>query len=211
MQRHQSGAGREDLRETRHLLTQAVARLDRVSPAEGSTSSAGGDGGATSEQPAEERPSFQHERRALFRPHFQFTRKPDIKRRKKRKLVTWEHEFTCLSSTTQCRPPGSMEKAKLIQAGLGAKTLSLLEISDGEGVHHELMEAFPGLREGGGYELLRTGERNNCVLEVKPPLPSGYPVGYLKNVVAHAKVYVHPIQQDLSLRVQNENSVRACG
>ena len=99
-----------------------------------------------------------------------------------------------------------MERAKLMQAGLGMKMLNLLESYDGEDVHHELMESFPRLREGGGYELMRTGERNLRVLEVIPPLPSGYPVSYLKTVAANATVYVRPIQQDLSLLVQEEDT-----
>ena len=82
-----------------------------------------------------------------------------------------------------------MERAKQMQAGLGMMTLNLLKSYDVEDVHHELMESFPRLREGGGYELMHTGECNHRVLEVIPPLPSGYPVRYLKTVAANATVY----------------------
>ena len=47
--------------------------------------------------------------------------------------------------------------------------------------------------EGGGYELLRT------VPNVIPPPQGGYTVEYLKNIVSQAKVYIRPLQKNLSL------------
>ena len=76
-------------------------------------------------------------------------------------------------------------------------------------LHHDLLEAFPKLRAGGGYELLRTSERNNRTLDVIPPPPSGYTVAYLKSVAGQAKIYVRPLQKDLDLTpTQGEDTVR---
>ncbi len=52
-----------------------------------------------------------------------------------------------------------MERAKLMRAGLGLKSLKFLECSDGELFHQNVLDTFPKLQEAGGYELLRTNER----------------------------------------------------
>ena len=39
----------------------------------------------------------------------------------------WEHEFICLVKCGQTIPPSPMEKAELINAGLGPRKLSLFE------------------------------------------------------------------------------------
>ena len=94
-----------------------------------------------------------------------------------------------------------MEAGQLLRAGLGKKQLSVLEFGDSSDVHMEILNAFPKLQEGGGYELLRVGDtggqRNQLVLI--PPPCEGYTVPYLKEVLRQAKVYIRPIQKDLSL------------
>ena len=62
-----------------------------------------------------------------------------------------------------------MEKAELINAGLGPRKLSLLECGVSWEFHEEMMSVFPKLSEGGGYELLRTQPNNNRELCVIPP------------------------------------------
>ena len=114
----------------------------------------------------------------------------------KKKAKIWEHQFVCLASKTQCGPP---DRGNLMQAGLGGKTLSFVDTCDAEMFHEDLLDAFPKLRTGGGYELLRTNERNNRSLDVIPPPPSGYTVEYLKSVAGQAKIYIRPLQKDLDL------------
>ena len=76
----------------------------------------------------------------------------------------------------------------VMQAGLGGKTLSFVDTCDAEMFHEDLL---PKLRTGGGYELLRTNERNNRSLDVIPPPPSGYTVkvlqGKLRSISDHYK------------------------
>ena len=118
---------------------------------------------------------------------------------KKVKLSMWEHEFICLAEIGQTVPPSPMEKAELINAGLGPKKISLFEYGEAFEFHDKLLHAFPKLSDAGGYELLRTLPNNNRHLCVIPPQSGGYTVRYLKNIVNNAKVFIRPLQQGLSL------------
>ena len=62
-----------------------------------------------------------------------------------------------------------------------------------------ITSSYPKLILGGGYELLRTLPNNNKEICVIPPPAGGYTVEYLKSIISQAKVYVRPIQKDLSL------------
>ena len=117
---------------------------------------------------------------------------------KKVKLSMWEHEFVCLADCHQVVPPSPMEKAELIRAGLGPKKLNLLDFGEPWEFHGDVMAAFPKLAEGGGYELMRTQQGNNRELCVIPSQSGGY-TEYIKNIVSSAKIYIRPIQKNLSL------------
>lgn len=60
------------------------------------------------------------------------------------------------------------------------------------------MAAFPALAFAGGYELLRIDENCRRMLEIIPSPPSGYTAEFLKECVHHAKIYIRPVQRDLS-------------
>lgn len=70
-------------------------------------------------------------------------------------------------------------------------------------ITNKLMEVFPKLQEGGGFEFLKiagsTRSRNLALL----PCPStGYTIAYLKDpstMIGQATIYIRPLQQDLSL------------
>ena len=49
----------------------------------------------------------------------------------------------------------------------------------------------------GGYELLKANQ--SCMLEMIPSPSEGYTVSYLKDVVGQGRIYIRPIQKDLSL------------
>ncbi len=121
------------------------------------------------------------------------------KKYKKVKLSLWEHEFICLASCGQLTPPSSMEKIDLIRAGLGPKKIPFLDFGEPFEFHDEITSAFPKLRNAGGYELLRTQQHNNRELFVISPPSGGYTAEYLRRIVGQAKVFVRPIQKDLSL------------
>ena len=67
-------------------------------------------------------------------------------------------------------------------------------------VHQKIMEAFPMPAEGGGYEILRAGQRSARQLMVIAIPPGGYTVSYLKSTIASAKGYVRPLQRDTVLK-----------
>ena len=69
--------------------------------------------------------------------------------------------------------------------------------------HDDVMAAFPELADSGGYELMRTKQNNRelCVI------PGGYTAEYLKSIMGQAKVYICPIQRDLSITPVNDESV----
>ena len=92
--------------------------------------------------------------------------------------------------------PDANERANLQIAGLGEKKVILPLESDSDNIYDELVDAFPKLRDGGGFELLKTQERSKILSEIEVP-PSGYTVSYLKAVVHNAKVVVRPLQRDL--------------
>lgn len=117
---------------------------------------------------------------------------------KKKKVAMWEKEFICLAYVDQKRCPTPLHKCELIRAGLGVAKLSFFQNSNALEFHEELIEKFPKLRGGGGYELLRSVGSSH-ELEVIPSPSGGYTASYVKNVVNQAKVYVRPLQKDLCL------------
>lgn len=123
-----------------------------------------------------------------------------VPKSKKKRLNVWNHDFICLSDTTCTKPPTPFKIGKLMRAGLGRKQITLFEHNEAAEIHAEIMLAFPGLKDGGGYELLcvgGSGAQNTPQLIPQPA--QGYSVSYLKEVVRQAKVYIRPVQRDLKL------------
>ena len=71
-----------------------------------------------------------------------------------------------------------MDHAHLLQTGLGDKNISIIETADTEDLYFDLLEAFPKLRSGGGYEVMKPSDRSNRSLDVIPCPPSGYTIAY---------------------------------
>ena len=61
------------------------------------------------------------------------------------------------------------------------------------------MNCCSKLSEAGGFELLRVPEGGWKQLDVIAAPESGYTVSYLRAVVHHAKIYIRPMQRNLSL------------
>ena len=89
--------------------------------------------------------------------------------------------------------------------GLGSKKLSFSQSDDSDDVHYYILEAFPQLKDAGGYELLRAW--NGRLLEVLPSPPHGYSVAYLRDVAQQAKIYIRPIQKNLMVEIAASSSV----
>ena len=69
---------------------------------------------------------------------------------------------------------------------------------DNDDLHFSVMEAFPQLKGGGGYELLK--DNQSRVLEVIPSPADVYTASYVRDDVGQGKMYIRPIQRDLSLK-----------
>ena len=118
---------------------------------------------------------------------------------------TWTHSFVCLSQTCDDRTPSCKEKAKLSMAGLGEKRIMFDKNGKWPHINQKLLEAFPKLKDGGGYELLRTEDGRKTLILLPCP-PGGYTITYLKSVLNQAKAYVRPIQRNLTLNVELEHA-----
>ena len=204
------------VRAARDLLLRAVESLDDCTPTplpsesatvrQQSSTRRGEPPPPTAPTAQEPGPStlVRTERNRLFNFGFRrkSTRRPALNlptKSKKKKVHTWCHDFVCLSSTTATKPPSSLETATLLTAGLGRKQLTLFEGDGSFELHTEIMQAFPRLQDGGGYELLRVSDSGQRSLQVIPSPSDGYSVSYLKEVLRQAKVYIRPMQKDLSL------------
>jgi hypothetical protein len=154
-----------DLMETRNLLAEAVATLERLTssqpdlaPVSSRTFSqpqppVSSHLVSNSARPTQDgRTHARSERLNLFRSrtvNWNSSRRPSSSRNK-RKISTWQHDFICLAKTHTTSPPSPLEKGILLQAGLGLQRLSLTDCNDSELFHSELLEAFPKLHDAGG-------------------------------------------------------------
>ena len=120
------------------------------------------------------------------------------------KKNTFTKAFVCLSKVNQCSPPNAAERIRLSLAGSGEQKITLLKNGNSSHVHEKLLETFPSLMGGGGYEILRTSDGNSKTLINVPCPPMGYDVNFLKSALGQAKAFLRPLQQDIKL---NDNQV----
>lgn len=66
-------------------------------------------------------------------------------------------------------------------------------------MHAVILEAFTALQEGGGYEILRTGDGRSYDFILIPMPSTGFSVPYFKSVLGQAKAYLRPLQKDIVL------------
>ena len=78
--------------------------------------------------------------------------------------------------------------------GLG---LTKLITGDADHIHCELLSKLPFLEKCGGYTLLRLGENSHSLIEIEGP-ETGITVSFLKDVLNQAKLYVRPLQSDIT-------------
>ena len=126
---------------------------------------------------------------SLFRPKkVKLDRKP-----------AWKHKFVCLAYKDQSRIPTSdIDKDELYLADLGEKEIEFCSLDAGADEFKEiLLNAFPKLHHGGGYQLLKC-MANSRRLEVLSSVVYTSP-GALKQRVGTSRTYIRPIQRDLDL------------
>ena len=161
---------RHGQREITDLLSEVIVRLDGQAPARDQPSSTP----SSRDQSQRDQPvllstprsarstargntSLQRfgERLELFRPT-PYDRRTNTresgKKKKRTKTTIWQHDFVCLSSRNQCTPPSPFQRASLLQAGLGLKSVSFIDCSDSDKFHSEILEEFPQLHTAGGQD-----------------------------------------------------------
>lgn len=136
----------------------------------------------------------------LFQPYSKYSRK--------RKPVTqpWEHTFFCCSMVNTFQIP-DFEKSMCLQAsGLGKKKVRFNDVQcTSQDFIKTLEEAFPPLRQSGGFKLMRCCRSKQLIDIVMPP--EGYSINYLKNrsSLNKAVAYIVPLQCDLALNGDKQN------
>lgn len=113
----------------------------------------------------------------------------------KKKNPTCTMKFFCLGNPLDDRPPSSLgARTALCNAGLGPANLSL--VMDGSSIHQELLNTFPALSSGGGYELLLY-QRGGCDQGFHK-IPAPYMPSKIKALANQATVYIRPLQVDIT-------------
>ena len=154
------------------------------------------------------RPSATAELRGLFNWNSRSSTKANKRKatptslarpKKARRGHTWTHTWVCMSGIADETVPDANERVTLKMAGLGERRFAIDVASTAQDLCDALDSQFPRLVNGGGFELLRASEGCPRELEVIPIPDDGYTAEYLKAIVYNAKLYIRPLQTDLSL------------
>lgn len=126
------------------------------------------------------------------------SQKGATKAKPKTKLATSTLKFMCLSSKDATDAPSSARKrTDLINAGLGPSSITFPSEAF---VYEGLLDYYPLLNNGGGYELFlyqRGGGKDAGFCKIEPP----HTALRLKQVAGQARIYIRPLQQDIPLNV----------
>lgn len=119
-------------------------------------------------------------------------------------LHSYTHLFCCLDDKNVELVPNRCVKQRLAAAGLGEKRLTFQGIqTNPEEFREFLLAAYPKLRQGGGFELLKiSGTTRSRELVLIPCPNDGYHVRYLKEPqthIGHATIFIRPLQRNLNL------------
>ncbi|CAB1431213.1 unnamed protein product [Pleuronectes platessa] len=117
-------------------------------------------------------------------------------------LSSFTRTFCCLEDKSGNIVPSRFTKEKLASAGLGEKRLTFQGSQTNPNDFREfILTAYPKLRQGGGFELLRiAGTTRSRNLNLIPCPNEGYNVKYLKDTqIGHAVLFIRPLQRSLDL------------
>ncbi|XP_054871981.1 uncharacterized protein LOC118470840 isoform X2 [Amphiprion ocellaris] len=194
----------ELLREAANLIEEA---LNRTPPAPAAQSQ------QIPAAPARNVTPVQAEVARLFAPYNGGARR-NMTRRSAQVQVSrrsYTHTVCCLADHKADKVPSVQLKADLLTSGLGEQKVTFSgSDNDPMVITNKLMEVFPKLKEGGGFEFLKivgsTRSRNLVLL----PCPStGYTLAYLKDpstMIGQATIYIRPLQQDLPIDCESSQT-----
>ena len=121
--------------------------------------------------------------------------------------------MVCLHSKDATRVPlSAAEKELLVEAGLGERKVTIDDTScSPQGFKAAIIATFPKLEDCGGFELLRCQPHGLKTLE---PISAAIVQSpkLLKSVIGNGRVFIRPIQKDLSLRQDDNltNAIQVC-
>lgn len=94
-----------------------------------------------------------------------------------------DENFACLAKKQPTTAPSAAEKIALSCCELGEQKIIFRKDGNSAHVHARIMETFPALVNGGGYDILRCSEgQTKNLMEISAP-PSGYSDVYLSSVL----------------------------
>ena len=140
------------------------------------------------------------EQRTNFAP---YSRRIGSSNAKKAKS-SWRGKFFCLSDKDAVNVPcGAALRESLIEAGLGPKTIFIDDTSCSlEEFKATIVASYPKLDGCGGFELLRCIPNSKSLTVISPAI--AHSPKHLRNMIGGGKVYIRPIQKDLSLDVDKD-------
>lgn len=120
---------------------------------------------------------------------------------------TWTHDFFCLASKTASIVSPRSEKIRLQNAGLGRRKVAFPCRASAVDVLKVLEKVYPKLKQGDGFELLRSGSPASLLSLISPPA-GGYSVPFLRDAagLGQALAYIRPLQKDLPMHAPVENT-----
>ena len=86
----------------------------------------------------------------------------------------------------------------MVACGLGEQVISLQMHSSADELHQAILRAFSKLSSCGGYELMRCIGNSKTLHTIDPP----YTAVNLCTTVGQSRIYVRPLQSNVSLSVQ---------
>jgi len=128
----------------------------------------------------------------------------------KKKKCEWKHKFYCLAYTDQHVPVKEADKDELYSAGLGEKEIEFTNLNaSAEEFRDILLEAFPQLKDSGGYQFLKCTP-NTRSLEPLSGLVMHSPIK-LKQRVGATRTYIRPLQKNLDTTpIEPEDDSSVC-
>lgn len=117
---------------------------------------------------------------------------------KKKKVSTYTKETVCVKFRDQTWLPSTEERIELAKLGLGLKKLTYEADGDAQHIHDTITSNFPVLDSCGGYTLMRLGENSRGLVIIDGP-GGGMTIPFLKDILRQAKLFVRPLQCDISV------------
>ena len=125
---------------------------------------------------------------------------------KKKESTTWVHKFVCLDTIETDRIP-TTQGAKIIleEAGLGEKLINVPLDCSPEELQDAITAVFPKLKNAGGFELCRCTPNSRELVPIATRVASTPKI--LKRRVGNGRVYIRPLQRDLSLEIDEDEDI----